>query len=277
MKYFYDTEFLEGTQNTGFFRQKETVPTIDLISIGIVAEDGREYYAVSKEFNLKEAWNRYDEKIVEVDNGFNVKSETQKVYWIRDNVLLPLHYSLAQQDNLWDKRFEPPFEEWKRLITFKEGGVYSDRHFKTLQKLIAKHGKTRENIADDVIRFCMPEYNFKEGYTGTIHQINGYWVKDEHKTVEIYGYYSAYDHVALCWLFGKMMNLPEGFPMYTRDLKQVWDTFEGSNKVVKLSDGEFHSTNVKRLSKDYPVQENEHHALADAWWNRKLYDFIQTL
>ena len=34
--------------------------TIQPISVGIVAEDGREYYAISKEFNLKEAWNRYD-------------------------------------------------------------------------------------------------------------------------------------------------------------------------------------------------------------------------
>lgn len=43
MKYFYDTEFNEdGT-------------TIDLISIAIVAEDGREYYACSREFNRKRA------------------------------------------------------------------------------------------------------------------------------------------------------------------------------------------------------------------------------
>lgn len=39
MRYFYDTEFIEdGT-------------TIDLVSIGIVAEDGREFYAVSTEFD----------------------------------------------------------------------------------------------------------------------------------------------------------------------------------------------------------------------------------
>lgn len=37
MKYFYDTEFIEDGR------------TIDLISIGIVAADGREYYAVSAE------------------------------------------------------------------------------------------------------------------------------------------------------------------------------------------------------------------------------------
>lgn len=43
MRYFYDTEFIEdGT-------------TIDLVSIGIVAEDGREYYAVSTEFDRKKA------------------------------------------------------------------------------------------------------------------------------------------------------------------------------------------------------------------------------
>ena len=40
--YYIDTEFLEGTQKENFpislFR-KNTPPTIDLISIGIVAED----------------------------------------------------------------------------------------------------------------------------------------------------------------------------------------------------------------------------------------------
>lgn len=41
MKYFCDTEFLEDGK------------TIDLISIGIVAEDGREFYAVSNEFDTR--------------------------------------------------------------------------------------------------------------------------------------------------------------------------------------------------------------------------------
>lgn len=40
MRYFYDTEFLEDGK------------TIDLISIGIVAEDGREYYAVNDDMDL---------------------------------------------------------------------------------------------------------------------------------------------------------------------------------------------------------------------------------
>ncbi|MEJ5998579.1 polyadenylate-specific 3'-exoribonuclease AS [Corynebacterium sp. H130] len=43
MRYFYDTEFIEDGNS------------IDLVSIGIVAEDGREYYAVSTEFNASKA------------------------------------------------------------------------------------------------------------------------------------------------------------------------------------------------------------------------------
>ncbi|MGO2515400.1 MAG: polyadenylate-specific 3'-exoribonuclease AS, partial [Corynebacterium variabile] len=43
MRYFYDTEFIEDGR------------TIDLVSIGVVAEDGREFYAVSSDFNERRA------------------------------------------------------------------------------------------------------------------------------------------------------------------------------------------------------------------------------
>lgn len=43
MRYFYDTEFVEDGS------------TIELISIGVVAEDGREYYAVSTDFDPRKA------------------------------------------------------------------------------------------------------------------------------------------------------------------------------------------------------------------------------
>lgn len=63
MKYFFDTEFLEDTQKRPFglrgrlgnFLLGPAKPTIDLISIGIVSQKNDEYYAVSKDFNLKEA------------------------------------------------------------------------------------------------------------------------------------------------------------------------------------------------------------------------------
>lgn len=45
MRYFYDTEFIEDGQS------------IELVSIAIVAEDGREYYAVSTDFDGSKANN----------------------------------------------------------------------------------------------------------------------------------------------------------------------------------------------------------------------------
>jgi hypothetical protein len=51
LRYFYDTEFIENGK------------TIDLISIGVVREDGRSYYAVSTEFKARKAsqcWDRFD-------------------------------------------------------------------------------------------------------------------------------------------------------------------------------------------------------------------------
>jgi hypothetical protein len=62
MKYFIDTEFLEGTQDKRLLGIKygKTPPTIDLISIGIVDDNNNIYHAISKDFNLWEAWNRYD-------------------------------------------------------------------------------------------------------------------------------------------------------------------------------------------------------------------------
>jgi hypothetical protein len=37
---------------------------------------------------------------------------------------------------------------------------------------------------------------------------------------ELWADYAAYDHVALCQLFGRMIDLPEGVPMWTHDLRQ---------------------------------------------------------
>lgn len=38
---------------------------------------------------------------------------------------------------------------------------------------------------------------------------------------EWWAWYGAYDHVALCSVFGRMIDLPDGWPMMTMDLKQM--------------------------------------------------------
>lgn len=74
MKFFYDTEFIEDGS------------TIELVSIGIVAHDGREYYAVSREFDAASAneWVRTNvlSKLPEPDNA-----AWKSLTTIRDEVL----------------------------------------------------------------------------------------------------------------------------------------------------------------------------------------------
>jgi 3'-5' exoribonuclease Rv2179c-like domain len=68
---------------------------------------------------------------------------------------------------------------------------------------------------------------------------------------QFWGYYSDYDWVAVCQLFGTMMDLPKWFPKYCMDLKQL---------------------SVMLGSPKHPPQETgHHHALFDAQWNRDLY------
>lgn len=61
-----------------------------------------------------------------------------------------------------------------------------------------------------------------------------------------WGYYSSYDWVALCQVFGTMMDLPAGWPMYCRDLRQ-WLDMRGYSDVRQ-------------------PDTTRHHALDDAQW-----------
>lgn len=62
MKYFFDTKFIEGFTQPFFGKSRHF---IDLISIGIVVEDGREYYAISNEFDPKKASKWIKENVIE--------------------------------------------------------------------------------------------------------------------------------------------------------------------------------------------------------------------
>ena len=231
MKYFIDTEFLEGKQGKRFLGIKygETKPTIDLISIGIVCEDGREYYVISKDFNLKEAWERYDLEL-DIDNG-----GMKKVYWIRENVLKFIYYDLCFKD-------EEPLNSKNNPLNFS---------YETLKNLISKYGKTNKQIAEEIKQFV-----------GTKETIEN-WEEIKYKmNTQFYGYYSDYDWVVFCWLFGRMIDLPRGFPMYCIDLKQELDNYVSTGK---------------KLFKTLPRQTNEHNALRDARWNYELYKFLQQL
>ena len=150
MKIWFDTEFIEDGK------------TINLISIGIVCEDGISYYAENAECKLEMASP-----------------------WVRENVFPSL-----------------------------QGG-----------------GIPRRVIANEIRRI----------------------VGDK---PEFWAYYADYDWVALCQLYGTMMDLPKGWPMYCKDIKQLADSI--GNPLL-------------------PENKREHNALGDALWARSAWDFLMNI
>ncbi len=156
MRVFFDTEFYEDGK------------VIDLLSIGLVREDGDELYLVSSDFDVPRA---------------------RTSIWLVDNVLPHIPDDFP-------------------------------RH-------------PRSHIAELIVN----------------------WLWDVPKP-EFWAYYADYDWIALCQLYGRMIDLPKGWPMYCRDLKQRADELD-----LTLP----------------PHSGVEHHALADARWVKQAFDFCQPL
>jgi hypothetical protein len=82
------------------------------------------------------------------------------------------------------------------------------------------------------------------------HFVLGWWP-------DFWAWYGAYDHVALCQLWGKMIDLPKGMPMMTSDLKQL-------HKQLK--------------NPEMPEQpDGKHNALDDAKFNVVRYEYLTKL
>ena len=114
-----------------------------------------------------------------------------------------------------------------------------------MKLLLHLFGKTNKQIAEEIINFV------SEG--------TGLQVQCGIKKHEFYGYYSDYDWVVFCWLFGKMIDLPKGFPMFAFDIQQQIEEY----KIDK-----------NQLLKEVP-QVNCHNALQNAIWNKSAYNWIQ--
>lgn len=96
--------------------------------------------------------------------------------------------------------------------------------------------RSRHEIRDEVLNFCN---------------------QDTFGKPEFWGYYADYDWVVFCQLFGAMIELPKGYPMYCRDLKQLCDSI-GNPPLPK------------------PAVEI-HHALVDAQWIHEMHQRLMGL
>jgi len=200
MNYYLDTEFIECEKQRKVLGVKigAAVPTIDLISLAVVAEDGRELYLLNADCELQYAW----------DNE-----------WVRDNVLRAI----------WNEHTSP-------AMKYSQFGEFSLRRMKSI---FSQSGKTKLALAGAILKFVQESPPEKHSFCG---------------------YYCDYDWVVFCQLFGRMIDLPHGFPMYCIDLKQELDRLGITSEQKQL------------LCPD-PV--NEHNALADARWNKQLHQALK--
>jgi len=83
--------------------------------------------------------------------------------------------------------------------------------------------------------------------------------KNDFTKNSLYGYYVAYDHVVLAQLFGRMVDMPTGMPWFSFDLKQMIES--DPHRLVNVADS-------------VQYDGDQHNALVDAKWNRKLYEKI---
>ncbi|MCU1690450.1 MAG: uncharacterized protein JWN20_2378 [Jatrophihabitantaceae bacterium] len=86
-RYFYDTEFIEDGQR------------IDLVSIGVIDETGREFYAVSSEFDASRAINWVKRNVLD-----KLPSPSDKAWRTREQIrtdLLAFLTGPGEQIELW--------------------------------------------------------------------------------------------------------------------------------------------------------------------------------
>ncbi len=74
--------------------------------------------------------------------------------------------------------------------------------------------------------------------------------------LDFWGYFSDYDWVVFCQLFGAMAAMPEGWPQYCNDIVQ-----------------EMRRLHIPR--KALPDNPGAHDALVDAWWTKQAHDMIR--
>lgn len=265
-KYFFDTEFVEYEQKKLFSKSKII---LDVISIGIVSDDNRELYLISKDFNLKKAWNKYQLREVYGDMR-NIYPSGIKEYWIRQNVLYPIFvYLLERHTDMVNHGLSLG-------IGFKKENV--DFTYKNLKKLINKYGYSNTEIANKICSFTLNLEDFDLSGKSALEYARGNYKLECEKPV-FYAYYAAHDWVCMCNIFDGMLSLPKLFPWYVNDLKFILDNEIEKNYIkyhesIKTFDDKLE---YLKASTKYPRIQNEHDALHDARFNRDLYEFINYL
>jgi hypothetical protein len=142
-------------------------------------------------------------------------------------------------------------EDGKTIDLISIGMVREDSEKLYLVSSEYDASKASQWVKDNVLKYIHP-YGQKYTRKEIAETVRNFVLNGEVDKPEFWAYYADYDWVVLCQLFGTMMDLPKGFPMYCNDLKQHQHIMARRFRLPKNPD------------------EN-HHALADAIWVREAY------
>lgn len=185
-KSFFDTEFIE------------TKDSVELVSLGIVTDTGRKFYAESSVFDDRNA-----------------------VPWVTENVLSKL-------------KWYPKSAHYEKRMPNTTGGLGF--------------------IDDDPMKNGMEVYGDMDCIRDALTVFYSYT-----PSLMFFAYCGATDWINFYRIWGRLLDMPARFPNFYVDLRQMmWE--RGLDKDWKR--------------KILPPPENEHFALSDAEWDKKLFEEI---
>jgi hypothetical protein len=184
MRIYVDSEFVEDGH------------VIELLSIGMVREDGDSLY------------------LVNTDHG--AISRTVNDTWLRENVAahLPIR--------MWDRGRDSFGYRW--------AWEWDKKHPDYLRAAVHHRPEIARRVKDFIAATPSPQ---------------------------LWADFSAYDHVVYAQLFGRMADLPDGFPMATFDIQQ-----EAARTCCDLSEP------------PVPLVGPEHNALSDALNAKAVHEYL---
>ena len=132
--------------------------------------------------------------------------------------------------------------------------LVNESYFRQMEKgLVAPNPWVIENVINKISKEDRALHGYSiDDFGPIIHKFisdNGKY--RERSEVELWGHFSAYDHVCLAQRFGSMINLPKPIPMYTNDDMTIRGLQEPSAR---------------------PAEMPEHHALWDAKFQKLQWE-----
>ena len=135
-------------------------------------------------------------------------------------------------------------EDGKTIDLISIGAVRQDGSEFYLENIECNYSKSNQWVVDNVLPNLSGEPTHRKIIAEDFKQFCG-------DSPEFWAYYASYDWVVLCQLYGKMIDLPKGWPMYCNDLKQLID-FQFPHRHIEQTN-------------------SNHNALQDAKWIRDTY------